>query len=61
MKCSCLVAAANLSFAALQLNADLGFSRSVYGFGSGMNLLLSHVATCAEFAVLFGLQFIAAL
>ena len=28
-------AAANLSFAALQLNADLGFSRTVFGFGSG--------------------------
>ncbi len=27
--------AANLSFAALQLNADLGFSRTVFGFGSG--------------------------
>ncbi|KAK9837315.1 hypothetical protein WJX81_005659 [Elliptochloris bilobata] len=27
---------ANLSFAALQLNTDLGFSRSVYGFGSGL-------------------------
>lgn len=27
--------AANLSYAALQLNADLGFSRTVYGLGSG--------------------------
>ena len=32
---ACVFSAANLSFAALQLNADLGFSRSVYGFGSG--------------------------
>lgn len=40
-----LVAAANLSFAALQLNADLGFSRSVYGFGSGACVPRSHAVT----------------
>ena len=30
------VFAANLSYAALQLNHDLRFSQTVYGFGSGI-------------------------
>ena len=40
---SALCCAANLSYAALQLNNDLQFSHSVYGLGSGMpcSLLLS--------------------
>ena len=33
----------NVSFAALQMNADLGFSASIYGFGAGL-LYLSYAA-----------------
>jgi MFS transporter, ACS family, tartrate transporter len=45
----------NIGFAALQMNADLGFSAAVYGFGAGVffigyalfevpsNLILAHV------------------
>ncbi|KAK9803354.1 hypothetical protein WJX73_008105 [Symbiochloris irregularis] len=35
----CSLDRANLSFAALQLNKDLGFSKEVYGFGSGIFFL----------------------
>ncbi|KAK9804035.1 hypothetical protein WJX73_006048 [Symbiochloris irregularis] len=35
----CSLDRANLSFAALQLNKDLGFSKEVYGFGSGVFFL----------------------
>ena len=41
--------AANLSYAALQLNDDLQFSHSVYGLGSGTpcSVLLSLRGTCS--------------
>ena len=40
----CCWCAANLSYAALQLNHDLHFSHTVYGFGSGDYL---HLAACS--------------
>ena len=33
----CSIDRANLSFAALQMNHDLHFSKAVYGMGSGEN------------------------
>ena len=37
----CNLDRANLAFAAPQLNADLGFSKRVYGFGSGQPAALA--------------------